>query len=392
MHLWERLSEAVFEPIGIHHMTMIHVPDEQTGPGIPLLASGLRLTVDDLSKIVTLLQNGGVHEGRQLLHPTLLEEALYRTGEIEGLPSGKSFADGDQAYHMSFWALPYRSERGDYFQVLFMSGAAGNTVFLAQNGVSTVVLTDHGSDVYSLKALVVAPHSPPSPSRSPGVSGGHQITGCVTVCTFRRREPDRSERMRWLGLVAAVLIVAGVAHVLRERRARKQLSTSAFVFHTLAAAVVVAAGIQLVPAGRSHANPAVTGEPQWADPQARELMVRACYGCHSNEVDWPWYSSVAPVSWAISDHVSAGRDAVNDSEFNRPQEEAGETIEVLLDGSMPPANYTRFGLHPDANLSAAEVDALVLWLRQTPGLADEDGESEGDDEDHDEHDQDDDDD
>ena len=94
---------------------------------------------------------------------------------------------------------------------------------------------------------------------------------------------------------------------------------------------------QLTPAGRSHSsNPAVTREPQWADPQARELMVRACYGCHSNEVEWPWYSNVAPMSWAISDHVDEGREKVNYSEFDRPQEEAGETIEVILEGSMPP--------------------------------------------------------
>jgi len=104
-------------------------------------------------------------------------------------------------------------------------------------------------------------------------------------------------------------------------------------------------------------------------------MVRACYGCHSNEVDWPWYSNIAPLSWAISDHVAEGREAVNYSEFDQPQDEADETIDVLLDGSMPPAYYTRFGLHPDANLTAAEVDALVTWLRQTPGLAEESGES-----------------
>ena len=33
-------------------------------------------------------------------------------------------------------------------------------------------------------------------------------------------------------------------------------------------------------------------------------------------------SNVAPLSWAISDHVSEGREAVNYSEFDRPQEEA----------------------------------------------------------------------
>ncbi len=37
-------------------------------------------------------------------------------------------------------------------------------------------------------------------------------------------------------LVASVLIAAGIAQVTRERRNDKQRSTSAFVFHTLAAA------------------------------------------------------------------------------------------------------------------------------------------------------------
>lgn len=162
-HLWERLNDAVFRPIGIHHMTMIQVPDDPGGPGIPLLASGLRLTVDHLAKIVTLLQNGGSYDGQQLLHPALVDEALYRTGQVEGLPSGKQFDDGDQAYHMSFWSLPHRSDQGGYFQIPFMSGAGGNTIFLAPNGVSTFVLTDHGTDAYSLNSPSVAESIRPFP-------------------------------------------------------------------------------------------------------------------------------------------------------------------------------------------------------------------------------------
>lgn len=161
--LWERLDEAVFEPIGIHHLTMIHVPDDDGGAGIPLLASGLRLTVDDLAKIVGLLQDGGAHDGRQLLHPDLVDAALYRTGRLDGLPSGKRFDDGDQAYQMSFWSLAYRSEEGGYFQVPFMSGAGGITVFLAPNRVTTFVFTDHGADTYSLDSPAVAETIRPFP-------------------------------------------------------------------------------------------------------------------------------------------------------------------------------------------------------------------------------------
>ena len=80
--------------------------------------------------------------------------------------------------------------------------------------------------------------------------------------------------------------------------------------------VVLAFGIiQLVPYGREHSNLPVTGEPAWSSPRTRELMIDACYGCHSNEVDWPWYSNVAPISWVVTDHADEGRDAVNYSEF-----------------------------------------------------------------------------
>ena len=164
-HLWEMLTEEVFEPIGVYHMTMIHVPNGPDNPGIPLMSSGLRVTVDDLGKIVTLLQHGGQYDGQQLLNAAKLDEALYRTGRVAGLPSGKTFAYGDQAYHMSFWSIAHRTEEGQYFQVPFMSGAGGNTVFLAPNGVSTFVFTDNGQDSYSLNCPSVAESIRPYPEQ-----------------------------------------------------------------------------------------------------------------------------------------------------------------------------------------------------------------------------------
>lgn len=145
----------------------------------------------------------------------------------------------------------------------------------------------------------------------------------------------------------------------------------------VATSVLVAGGAalglaQLVPFGREHANPAVTGEPQWATTETRELMVGACYGCHSNEVEWPWYSSVAPLSWAITDHVDEGRDEVNYSEFATDPGEAEETMEVIEDGSMPPAYFTRFGLHPEAKLTDTQKETLLAGLAATPGMSEGD--------------------
>jgi len=127
--------------------------------------------------------------------------------------------------------------------------------------------------------------------------------------------------------------------------------------------------IQAIPYGRTHSTPPITGEPEWATPRTRELMVRACFGCHSNEVEYPAYASVAPISWVVQSHVSEGREKVNYSEFNSRQRGADETVEVIEEGSMPPGYYTQFGRHPEAKLTTAEVAELIAGLKATPGLS-----------------------
>jgi hypothetical protein len=163
--------------------------------------------------------------------------------------------------------------------------------------------------------------------------------------------------------------------VLRRSQARADDPTApsfkTTVGHFAAVGVITFAVIQLVPYGRTHDNPESTGEPQWASPRTRELMVNACYGCHSNEVEWPWYSNVAPISWAITDHVDEGRGKVNYSDFESDPGDADETFEVVEEGSMPPDYYTAFGLHPEANLSEDELAELIAGIRATPGLSED---------------------
>jgi len=210
-NLWESLTREVFRPIGIHHMTMMTVPNGDGGT--PLMASGLRLTIDDVAKIATLLQNGGTHNGEQLLHPDRTADALYRSGQLTGLPTGKSFDDGDQAYHSSFWSIAHRTEAGTYFQVPFMSGAGGITIFLAPNGVSTFVFTDSGQDAYSLNSPGVAEAIKPYPE--PGLpnvslmSDGPATTGTLVAAAIAA------------GVLAAVgLLVWRVLHKRRRNRAQ----------------------------------------------------------------------------------------------------------------------------------------------------------------------------
>jgi Haem-binding domain len=176
--------------------------------------------------------------------------------------------------------------------------------------------------------------------------------------------------------VAALLIVVvcvGPALLLVARQSRRRPTHekvgSGLVLGDFAVVGLVAVlAMQLVPYGRNHANRPITAEPTWSSPRTRELMVRACFSCHSNEVTWPWYSNVAPISWAVSDHVSTGRSSVNYSEFTTGGEKSDETLSVIKNRSMPPTYFTRFGLHPGAKLTDAEVTELVTGLLATPGF------------------------
>ncbi len=124
----------------------------------------------------------------------------------------------------------------------------------------------------------------------------------------------------------------------------------------------LAALIQLVPYGRAHTNPPVTAEPKWDSPQTRALARRACFDCHSNETTWPWYSSIAPVSWLVQRDVDEGRSRLNFSEWGAAgkSREVREVGEVILEGEMPPAYYLLN--HPEARLSTAEKQALAAGL------------------------------
>ena len=136
----------------------------------------------------------------------------------------------------------------------------------------------------------------------------------------------------------------------------------------LIASVGVFLLIQLVPYGRSHTNPPTTQEPRWNEPATRTLAVRACFDCHSNLTTWPWYSSVAPSSWLVQRDVDDGRSALNFSEWNKPQDGAGDVTEAVADGSMPPWQYKL--LHGKARLSKGDrqrlINGLAATLRSSP--------------------------
>ncbi|MEZ4502480.1 MAG: heme-binding domain-containing protein [Dehalococcoidia bacterium] len=166
-------------------------------------------------------------------------------------------------------------------------------------------------------------------------------------------------------LVAGLAGLAlGVVAYRIGREAWRPLAWPRAVASLAVAGLAVGLVIQLVPYGRDHSNPPITGEPTWDSAQTRDLADRACFDCHSNEVEWPWYSNIAPVSWLVQSDVEGARHILNFSEFDRPQR-VREAVETVREGSMPPFQYLI--AHPNARLSAEEKDQLAAGLAATLG-------------------------
>jgi hypothetical protein len=130
----------------------------------------------------------------------------------------------------------------------------------------------------------------------------------------------------------------------------------------------VAAGLllaQVVVVPRTNPPP----DGALAPPPAIEAILRrACYDCHSNETRWPWYTRVAPLSWVIADHVSAGRRQVNFSEWGgyypvTRRHKLQWIGRAVRDAQMPPWTYRL--IHRDARLSDADRGVLAGWVDST---------------------------
>ena len=149
------------------------------------------------------------------------------------------------------------------------------------------------------------------------------------------------------------------------------LSRMRFLVRLLLVLVALFLLIQLVPYGRDHDNPKSVQEPKWSSAATRQLTQQACFDCHSNLTEWPWYTNVAPVSWLTTRDVDDGRAVLNFTEWQRTQDaDLQDVIEAIREGEMPPIQYRL--IHKDARLSDNERQELeagltATWVKDPPG-------------------------
>src|SRR5206468_3439655 len=116
------------------------------------------------------------------------------------------------------------------------------------------------------------------------------------------------------------IVVLAAAQLIRPQRANPATDAS----HTIQANVGTASGLVAV-------------------------LDRSCRDCHSNRTVWPWYTQIAPASWLMAYGVTAGRKAVNFSEwasYPTHQQRALLSASALLAVAQQPPRSWQSDLSP----------------------------------------------
>jgi hypothetical protein len=98
------------------------------------------------------------------------------------------------------------------------------------------------------------------------------------------------------------------------------------------------------------------------------ILKNACYDCHSNNTDYPWYSNVQPMGWMMAKHIKNGKAELNFSEFGsyssrRQVSKLTGIANSIKDDIMPLSSYKL--MHKNAQLSTLEKKMLIKWAEQS---------------------------
>jgi hypothetical protein len=99
----------------------------------------------------------------------------------------------------------------------------------------------------------------------------------------------------------------------------------------------------------------------------QRLLKTACYDCHSNNTNYPWYSNIQPIGWWLANHIKEGKRELNFDEFasyskRRQQSKLKAIAESIKDGSMPLSSYML--IHRNAKLSKDDEQTIIDWAEK----------------------------
>jgi hypothetical protein len=98
------------------------------------------------------------------------------------------------------------------------------------------------------------------------------------------------------------------------------------------------------------------------------LLKNACYDCHSDNTDYPWYSNIQPMGWLMTYHIKQAKSQLNFSEFGsysqrRQLSKLDGIANSIKDDIMPLKSYKI--MHKNAQLRAKEKVSLINWAQQS---------------------------
>jgi len=143
------------------------------------------------------------------------------------------------------------------------------------------------------------------------------------------------------------------------------------IIKILLAIVILFIAIQFIPSTQN-----IDGQESTSDisktvimpSKVHSVLKNACYDCHSNNTDYPWYSKIQPVRLMMDRHVKEGKEELNFSEFGsystRSQiSKLKGLANSIKDNIMPLSSYKL--MHKNANLSDEEKNLIINWALQT---------------------------
>ena len=104
-------------------------------------------------------------------------------------------------------------------------------------------------------------------------------------------------------------------------------------------------------------------------PDSVQILLKdACYDCHSNNTNYPWYVNIQPMGWLMAKHIRQGKEALNFSEFGsyssrRQLSKLTGIANSIRDDIMPLSSYK--WMHKNARLSIDEKTLIIDWVQRS---------------------------
>jgi Haem-binding domain len=94
------------------------------------------------------------------------------------------------------------------------------------------------------------------------------------------------------------------------------------------------------------------------------ILKTACYDCHSNNTNYPYYAYIQPIGWLLNNHIQEGKKQLNFSDFGsmtkrRQESKLKSIVSQVKDDAMPLPAYIK--LHKNAVLTKEAKEILINW-------------------------------